>query len=250
MVLTKQSVIATSIDHPDQLDECQRRSMLDLMIAYYDNVREDVFQRDLNSKDWVIRLRCQETGRLIGFSTQRLLRQTIDDQPVRVLFSGDTIVDRKYWNSPKLAQTWGRFVLRMIDQSQHEPLYWLLLSKGYRTYRFLPLFFHRYSPAVDQATSADLERVRQAFAKRLYGDAFDSTTSVVRAAAIDNYRLHEGVAEITAARCQDPHVRLFLKLNPGHLSGDELCCVAPLERDNFTLAARRVIGREYFAALP
>ena len=246
MVVTKQSAVATSIDHPDQLDALERRSMLDLMMVYYDNVREDVFQRDLNAKDWVIRLRCQQTGRLIGFSTQRLLRQTINDQLIRVLFSGDTIVDRNFWNSPKLAQTWGRFVLRLIAQAQDEPLYWLLLSKGYRSYRFLPLFFRRYLPALHETTSTDLEQVRRAFAKRLYGDAFDSATSVVRGEAIDNYRLHEGVAEVTAARCQDPHVRFFLTLNPGHFAGDELCCVAPLERDNFTLAARRVIGREYF----
>ncbi len=138
----------------------------------------------------------------------------------------------------------------MIAQTENEPLYWLLLSKGYRTYRFLPLFFHRYLPAVDQAASPDLEQVRRVCAKRLYGDAFDSAKSVVRATAIDNYRLHQGVAEITAVRCRDPHIHMFLKLNPGHLSGDELCCVAPLERENFTPAARRVIGREHFASLP
>ncbi len=246
MVGTKQSTIATSIDHPNQLDRFERQAMLDLMVSYYDNVREDVFHRDLSAKDWVIRLRCQQTGQLIGFSTQRLLRQSIDDQPVRVLFSGDTIVDRNFWNSPKLAQTWGRFVLRLIAQSQQEPLYWLLLSKGYRTYRFLPLFFGCYAPAVNHRTLPELDRVRQVFMHPIYGSAFDPATSIVSGSAIDNYSLREGVADVDGARRDDPHIRFFVACNPGHHSGDELCCVAPLNRDNFTAAARRVIGAEYF----
>jgi hypothetical protein len=37
-------------------------------------------------------------------------------------------------------------------------------------------------------------------------------------------------------------VRFFIERNPGHARGDELCCLAPLTRENFTRAAYRTIG--------
>jgi hypothetical protein len=56
--------------------------------------------------------------------------------------------------------------------------------------------------------------------------------------------LREGVAEVTPARLRDPFVRFFHERNPGHVRGEELCCLAPLTRENFTPAAYRVIGAE------
>ena len=48
----------------------------------------------------------------------------------------------------------------------------------------------------------------------------------------------------------DPHVQFFLKANPRHSLGDELCCLAPLSRDNFTRAAWRVIQMSSHASRP
>jgi hypothetical protein len=57
-------------------------------------------------------------------------------------------------------------------------------------------------------------------------------------------RLRPGVADLTPGRLRDPHVDFFARRNPGHPRGDELCCLAPLTRGNFTAAAWRVIGPE------
>ena len=51
-----------------------------------------------------------------------------------------------------------------------------------------------------------------------------------------------GVADLTPQRLHDPYVRFFAERNPGHSDGNELCCLAPLTRANFTAAAYRVIG--------
>jgi hypothetical protein len=64
---------------------------------------------------------------------------------------------------------------------------------------------------------------------------------VVRAHA-HQYRLRSGVADLSPERLRDRHVRFFAERNPGHSGGDELCCLAPLTRANFTRAAYRVIG--------
>ena len=56
--------------------------------------------------------------------------------------------------------------------------------------------------------------------------------------------LRAGLADITPERMADRDVRYFQERNPGHARGDELCCLAPLTRANFTRAAYRVIGPE------
>jgi hypothetical protein len=55
--------------------------------------------------------------------------------------------------------------------------------------------------------------------------------------------LRPHVAQIHQRRLHDPHIGFFVQRNPGHVRGDELCCLAPLTHENFTPAAYRVIGR-------
>ena len=74
-------------------------------------------------------------------------------------------------------------------------------------------------------------------------DAYDAQAGVIRAGPWQ-YRLREGLADVTQERLRDAHVRFFHARNPGHERGDELCCLAPLTRANFTPSAYRVIGPE------
>jgi len=248
--------LVPTVCSPHELTEVDREHMLNLMNSYYANVKSAQFFQDLMEKDFVICLRdmleakstetCKAMpGKILGFSTQKVFVHDFNGKPCRVLFSGDTVVSREHWNSPLLARAWGRLAMRLIAESS-EPFYWLLLTKGYRTYRFLPLFFHRYVPSTERAGNLDLDSMRHAFTRCLFGSAYNPTTFTVRGRAIDNYFLRSGVADIDQARLRDRHVRRFLHLNPAYHQGDELSCLAPLTVENFTAAARRVIGAEYF----
>jgi hypothetical protein len=221
----------------------QRDAMFALMDAHYENVHRDHFEADLSEKHWVIQVTEPHTDRLCGFSTQRILDMEIAGQVVKALFSGDTIIAREHWGDNALAQTWGRLALRLMDNAGGTPLYWFLISKGYKTYRFLPLFFHEYYPRPDRATPGWACAVLDAFASSRYPDEYDPTSGLVRATP-DKDRLRAGLADVTPERLQDPCVRFFVERNPDHRRGDELCCLAPLTRDNFTRAAYRVIGPE------
>jgi hypothetical protein len=119
-------------------------------------------------------------------------------------------------------------------------LYWFLISQGYKTYRFLPVFFHDFHPRYDVAIPARVRSVIGALARSRYPEEFDESAGVIRANT-RQYRLRQGIADITRERLQDPHIRFFKACNPGHFRGDELCCLVPLTRDNFTRAAYRVI---------
>jgi len=216
-----------------------RAAMLELMQRHYENVRPDVFHRDLAEKRWVIVV-FEPSGRLCGFSTQTLLSAKTPCQPFRALFSGDTIVAREHWGDPALSHAWGRFALSLIDRYGDQPLYWLLLSQGFRTYRFLPLFFHEFYPRHDRPTPRHIQAIIAAVASARYAESYDHSGGVVRSHPLQ-YRLRQDLGDVQQ-RSSDPHVRFFAQQNPGHSSGDELCCLAPLARRNFTRAAYRVIG--------
>ena len=128
--------------------DSQRSEMFALMVTYYENINRPVFDADLDEKQWVIQLADPITGVICGFSTQMLLDLEVGDRPIRALFSGDTIVDPNYWNKNSLAQSWGQFALSLIDANPASDLYWFLISKGYKTYRFLPSFFTCFIPAM------------------------------------------------------------------------------------------------------
>ena len=89
--------------------------------------------------------------------------------------------------------------------------------------------------------AAIAEAFLQAQAKVYICDVNATAVADARARAPD---LHAGIADVTEGRLHDPQVRFFVRSNPGHERGDELCCLAPLGRANFTRAAYRVIGPE------
>jgi hypothetical protein len=218
----------------------QREAMFALMVRHYANVRREAFDADLNDKRWVIQLSNPATGRLCGFSTQVLVETVVGSRPVKALFSGDTVVDRDHWGDSSLAHVWGRLALSLIDAHDGTDLYWFLVSKGYRTYRFLPVFFREFYPRNDRPTPPAAMQALDTLARCRFATRYDAEAGLIRAQS-QHDRLRRGVAEITPARLRDPHVRYFVERNPGHAQGDELCCLAPLARSNFTPAAWRVI---------
>jgi hypothetical protein len=88
-----------------------------------------------------------------------------------------------------------------------------------------------------------VQAVLDALGRGRYPTEYDAAEGILRATPLQ-YRLRAGLADVTPERLRDPHVRFFHARNPGHARGDELCCLAPLTRENFTPAAYRVIGRE------
>jgi hypothetical protein len=224
----------------------QHQAMLALMNRHYENVSADSFTADLAEKQWVILLLDPATEALCGFSTQVILDVAVAGRPVQALFSGDTIVARERWGDSALAHVWGRLALSLIDRLVDTGLYWFLICKGYKTYRFLPLFFHEFYPRYDIATPAWAKGVIDALGRQKYPVSYDPVAGIIRASSGKD-RLRPGVADITPERLRDPHVRFFAERNPGHPDGDELGCLAPLTRDNFTPAAYRVIGPERVA---
>jgi hypothetical protein len=190
----------------------------------------------------VIVLRSPVTGEVVGFSTQTVLHATVAGRRVRALFSGDTIVDRRHWGDTELIRVWGKFALRLADQRPDRPLYWFLISMGYKTYRFLPVFFHEFYPRHDAPTPRREQQLLDALASTRYPDQYDPQSGVITPAN-GRVRLRPGIADVDSHRLRDPHIKFFTRKNPSHGEGGELACIAPLCRENLKPRAHAIIER-------
>jgi hypothetical protein len=235
------NAITANAMHRVALTSTDRDELFALLSEHFDGVLPDQFQRDLDEKDWVLRIRSgpPASSRLIGFTTLQASTALHERRTIRVLYSGDTIMAPEGWGSPVLAKAWIALVHRMQAEHPHDPWYWLLLSSGFRTYRFLPVFWRDFWPRFDQDTPVGMHTLLTTLAQHRFGAQFDAQRGVVR---FDRpQRLRGELAEVPAGRATDPHIRYFLACNPGHADGDELVCLAPINDDNLSTAGVRVV---------
>jgi hypothetical protein len=230
-----------SIIEVDKLEARERDAMFRLLDGMFANVRREAFDGDLAAKQWVIRVHDPISCELVGFSTQVLLGPERTGSASRVLYSGDTVVERQHWGDIALSHVWGRLALDLIDQYGDERLYWLLTSKGFRTYRYLPMFFHEWFPRSERSTPPFEAELVNKLGTYLAPHRYDPDAQVIRAGDGKDF-VRPGISEPIGRAASDEHVRYFLDRNPHYDRGDELCCLAPLTKENFTRAAYRVIA--------
>jgi hypothetical protein len=211
-------------------------AMFALLASHFTGVERRVFQADLAEKSSVILLEDDE-GLVHGFSTMLVYDTTVPGRLVTVVYSGDTIMDRACWGSPALAKTWIDSVRHMVPRDGRE-VYWLLLTSGYRTYRFLPVFFRTFYPRYDEETPAAERALLDAIAGERFGSRYDAAAGVVRLA--HPYVLADDLIGVSSGRTSDANVAFFLSRNPGFVAGDELVCLTRVDDNNLTLAGRRM----------
>lgn len=223
------------------LSLCEREQMFALLKLFFHDVTRPKFFADLAEKEWCILLKDRQGAEIQGFSTLMRFSHHIDNAPVMILFSGDTIVHRDYWGETLLPQLWGRLVFRLAAQSPQQRTFWFLICSGYKTYRFLPVFFREFHPAFNHPMPETAKRLLDEIALWKFPDEYDATSGIVRLNA--STPLKEGVAEVTAARCKNPHVDFFVRANPGYEAGEELACLTEITPHNLTRAGRRMLSQ-------
>jgi len=222
------------------LTSTQRSAMYELLCDHFEGVTRAVFETDLAEKDWVVLLE-DATARLRGFSTFCMYtEQTPEGSPTTIVYSGDTIVDRSAWGTPTLPRSWIHAVYKV--HATHFPgtkLFWLLITSGFRTYRFLPVFWRSFYPRFDEPTPAETQNWLQQIATNRFGQTYNPATGIVRLPSPQ--RLRGELRVVPIEKQADPHVAFFIASNPGHVDGDELVCLADLSREHLTPAGRRMV---------
>ncbi len=220
------------------LDQSVREAMFTLFSGHYSGTSRARFERDLSEKDSVILLR-DDTGKVCGFSTLMTFPFRHEGRDLRIVFSGDTIIERAHWGSQSFSYAWIRHIGKLARQAPEVPLFWLLIVKGHRTYRYLPAFGLRFVPDWRGDEDSRLMKLRDAVAASRFGIAYDATTGLVRHAPSQGHLLPE-YADISERERKRADVRYFLKRNPGYAQGDELVCLCELGPGNMRPLTRRL----------
>jgi hypothetical protein len=221
------------------IDRC-----FELFNLYYENVSYDRFIGDLMEKKWVILL-WDKHCRIQGFSTQMLVELRVDDKVTcKGIFSGDTIIHRDYWGDLELAKIWGRFVFTL--QNEYPDLeFWFLISKGYKTYKFLPTYFRRFYPCYNLETPEFEKKLIDAFGLMKFPGNYNPDKGVIQMNGTKDY-LKPNIADITEKRLKDPHIAFFAKKNPGYYKGNELVCIAKISQENMQPIVHRYFLKGQF----
>jgi len=226
----------------EELAVAEKDAMYSLFAGNYENVSRPCFEADLFEKDCVILLRDTQDHALRGFSTQKVMRFQVDGQAMRAVFSGDTIIARSHWGEQELGHAWSRFVAELRAEEPEIPLYWFLISKGYRTYLFLPLFFHEFYPRHDRVTPAREQKILDTLARIRYPGCYVRESGLI-VFPESHGNLNNELAEIPPHRLRNPHVQFFLSRNPGFARGHELACMAEISAANMRSYASRTISK-------
>ena len=205
----------------------EQRARLWLLFAEtYADVDEAVFQADFASKDDVILL---DDGELQGFSTLRELQVEVDGRVHIGMFSGDTVVARRYWGDRTLGRAFLAHLFWRRLRALHRPYWWILISKGYKTYLIMANNFPAHWPRRELATPPAVVPVMEAFGGALFGANYYADSGIVRW-DVPHGRLRPGIADVTADLVQNvPRVGFFEERNPGWPKGEELFCLARMD---------------------
>ena len=218
--------------------EALREELFSLFARYYADVDYRRFRHDLMEKDGLILL-SGEDGAPRGFSTIGVSRHTIGGEVIRALFSGDTIIDHRYWGEHAFAIAWLRRAGEIWRQAPDAPLYWFLVVKGYRTYRYLPVFAKEYYPSFRNAMPERIRNIRDHLATERFGGSYDPQSGIVHFPE-PRGRLRRRWLEPPENQRDRPEARFFRQMNPHHARGDELVCLAELSPANMPPFAARI----------
>lgn len=200
--------------------------MFELMQRYYDQVSREQFLKDLIKKDAVILLFDERDKQIQGFST--LLKLTINQQGKiqQGIFSGDTVIEKSFWGQRTLGKAFLGYLFKEKLRQPFAPLYWLLITKGYKTYLMMANNFTEYYPRVDGKTPANKKALMDAFYLALYPNEYDAQAGLVRPEHSGG-QLKAGIANISPALVEtNRKIAFFQSKNPEWVQGVELACLA------------------------
>jgi len=229
--------------HASQLSKPQFEQMHRLMSAYYLDIPLEQFGRDLHEKTDIILLFDSE-GTIRGFSTILRINKEIAGKKISGVFSGDTVLEKKFWGNRALTIAFGLYLAKIVFSNPFRSHYWFLMSKGYKTYLLMTNNTLEYYPRVDCETPAEMKELMDAFYGDRFGSDYDSKNGLVTPSGFRT-RLRHKVADIEAWHLDNKHIRFFGEKNPGWKNGIELTCVSRIKVISvvsfvFTLSLRQL----------
>ena len=202
----------------------QLLEMHQVFIQYYHNAPLNSFVTDMGKKTGIILLQEKYSEKIVGFSTWTELDIIRNGERSIGIFSGDTVVEKKFWGNKELQKTFVKQLLKTKIKNPKTPVFWLLISKGYKTYLLLTNNFPKHYPSYKR-NNIKLESIVDEYCEQLYPEAYNREKRLLNFGS-DYQFLKDDVAEITPNMTEsNPKIRHFAKLNPSWQQGTELPCI-------------------------
>ena len=232
---------STDIKMVTELTPSIRKNIVDLYLSYYDGSNESQVLADLFDKREVLLLYHNDS--IVGFTTLQVYEHVWRNKKVRIVYSGDTIVDRAHWGQQALAFGWITRMGQIKSEKPNMPLYWFVIIKGHRTFKFLPAFGKSFYPhwSIDRS---DLKPLADYLAIEKFGAAYNKETGIVEFSESRGH-LKKEIAYPTEEEINKESVQFFLAKNSNYLLGHELVFICELEEANMKPLTKRIFRKAY-----
>ena len=150
------------------LTTADRDRMYEVMSKYYEAISREQFDCDLDEKSAVILLRDEKARMIQGFSTLHRQELKSGGSGAIGIFSGDTIIEKEFWGQKALGVEFLKYLWLEKIKNPLSPLYWFMISKGYKTYLLMANNFVEYYPRHEKETPASIHELMNEFYSAKY----------------------------------------------------------------------------------
>ena len=215
-----------------ELTDTDKLAMFRLMQDVYNGENWDKFLLDMTEKNYALVL-YNEKSQIAGFTTIEIF----DFEGNIIIYSGDTVVEENSRGDIELMRAWWKFSYTVQQNNPDKSVFWLLISKGWRTYKFFPMFLKKIYPTYRYETPQEVQEFINRLALTKFGDCYKDGIVVPEKPDM----LKSGKNDVPKRRINDSDVMFFLKKNPEFYKGNELVCLAELSVANLTKAGLRLL---------
>jgi hypothetical protein len=228
----------------NDISDADIQEMHHIFIKYYNHTDLNTFTRDIRNKQYVLLITHPVSGIIVGFTTIAIINLTYKRKNVLGLFSGDTILEKEFWGSRRWQLTWVWFCLKLKVMNFRVPFFWLLISKGYKTYLLMANNFNHYYPRLDREDE-QLADIVDLYCEQLFPGQYIKELRILDFG--DKYQsLQSHVAEISSHLKENhPKIKYFEELNPDWRRGTELPCVGVINIPVVISFAKKVIAEKF-----
>ena len=224
--INKNKLVALVIN-PKMIDSSELARMYHLFSQYYEGHPYEIFIRDLYEKDDVILLRDSQSKEIQGFSTILKVKIEKDNKTYYGIYSGDTVVANEYWGSPALGVMFLKYLWMQKIKNPFRPLYWFLISKGYKTYLLMANNFNVHYPRFEEHTNPHHQELMDSFYSGKFSEKYKGAENLIVPSG-ETCHLKTDIADIHCNMLELPRVKFFQDKNPKWQEGTELCCIAEM----------------------
>lgn len=214
-----------------QLSAEQKSVMFSIFEKYYSGVSFAQFCNDLSEKSHIFLFKNGD-NEIIGFSTILQRQVQAGNKSATLLYSGDTVIEKHYWGKKFLQKSFFWYILKAKFKSLFQPVYWMLISKGFKTYLLMRKNFPASYPNSLGATPDDLQKIMNEFYGEKFGANYRPEKDLIEFSG-ESVHVKDNLACPQDKALQDEDVKFFLKKNPKYLVGQELTCIAEIRLRDF-----------------